>query len=304
MPLFRRSDGTLVRDLPPMRRILPYLMRRRNESAVYIDMRLDVTRTRRWMRAFNRASKTEPCTTLHLFVFVLSHVVVEYPELNRFISGRRIYQRNAAGVALVVRESLEPGAPPYTVKLPAAEPGLPLTEFSRRIAALIRDARERQRTVEREVELVMRLPDPLVRLAVWAREQLDAWNLLPEFMIRDDPMYTTLFIAEVKSMRMPAAFHHLHELGTCGMFAVIAARERDEVPGNGQPGGARDILPIRWTIDERIADGLLMATALQQIRRWMEDPAQLLGPPEEAARNKTCGAAADMPAPAVSWSGP
>ena len=35
MPLFRRPDGDLVRDLPPVRAIVPYLMRRRNESAVY-----------------------------------------------------------------------------------------------------------------------------------------------------------------------------------------------------------------------------------------------------------------------------
>ncbi len=36
MPWFRRSDGDLVPDLPPMRRIMPYVMRGRNESAVYV----------------------------------------------------------------------------------------------------------------------------------------------------------------------------------------------------------------------------------------------------------------------------
>jgi hypothetical protein len=32
VPLFRRSDGDLVRDLPPVRRIMPHIMRGRNES--------------------------------------------------------------------------------------------------------------------------------------------------------------------------------------------------------------------------------------------------------------------------------
>src|SRR5262249_26519296 len=153
MPLFRRSDGTLVRDLPAMRRILPYLMGRRNESAVYIDMRVDVTGTRKWLRACNRASRSEPATILHLFFFVLSRVVVEYPELNRFVSGRRIYQRTRATASLVVRESLDPDSPPYTVKLTAAEPGESLPGFSHRISAVIRNAREHQRTTEREIDL-------------------------------------------------------------------------------------------------------------------------------------------------------
>src|SRR5262245_4870869 len=115
MPLFHRSDAMLVRDLPAFRRILPYLMRRRNESAVFIDMRVDVTRTRRWIRACNRASGGEPCTLLYLFFYVLSRVVVDFPELNRFVSGRRVYQRNTATASLVVRESLMTSSAPYTL---------------------------------------------------------------------------------------------------------------------------------------------------------------------------------------------
>jgi hypothetical protein len=37
MPLFRRPDGKRVRDVPPIRAIVPYLMRGRNESAVHHD---------------------------------------------------------------------------------------------------------------------------------------------------------------------------------------------------------------------------------------------------------------------------
>ena len=34
---WRRSDGDLVRDLPRNRRVMPYLMRGRNEAAVYFE---------------------------------------------------------------------------------------------------------------------------------------------------------------------------------------------------------------------------------------------------------------------------
>jgi hypothetical protein len=302
MPLFHRSDGTLVRDLPAFRRILPYLMRRRNESAVFIDMRVDVTRTRKWIRACNRASSGEACNLLHLFLYVLSRVVADFPELNRFVSGRRVYQRHTATASLVVRESLTPNSAPYTVKVPAAEPEEALAHYARRLSAILRNAREFQKPTEREIELVMRLPDPLVRLAVWARDKLDEWNLLPGFMIRNDPMYTTIFIAEMKSLAMPGTFHHLYECGTCGLFAVVAAREREPGPGGAGSEGARDIIPIRWTVDERVADGALMAAAMHRVRSWLEDPAQIAGLPEQAGQGDSAAPMPAAPEPACSLS--
>ena len=302
MPLFHRSDGTLVRDLPAFRRILPYLMRRRNESAVFIDMRVDVTRTRKWIRAVNRASGSEPFTLLHLFCYVLSRVVADFPELNRFVSGRRVYQRKTATASLVVRESLTPNSAPYTVKVPAAEPEEALPHYARRLSAILRNAREFQKSTEREIELVMRLPDPLVRLAVWARDKLDEWNLLPGFMIRNDPMYTTIFIAEMKSLAMPGTFHHLYECGTCGLFAVVAAREREPGPGGAGSEGARDIIPIRWTVDERVADGALMAAAMHRVRSWLEDPAQIAGLPEQAGQGNSAAPVPALPEPVCSLS--
>jgi len=53
MPLFRRSDGTLVPDLPALRQIMPYVMRGRNGSVLYSEMRIDVTQSRKWLRACN-----------------------------------------------------------------------------------------------------------------------------------------------------------------------------------------------------------------------------------------------------------
>ena len=50
MPLFRRPDGILVKDLSPERAIMPYLMRGRNESAIYYEAVYDVSKLRPWLR--------------------------------------------------------------------------------------------------------------------------------------------------------------------------------------------------------------------------------------------------------------
>ena len=68
MPIFRRPDGELVRGEAPVRSIMPYLMRGRNESAVYHEARYDVGRARAWLRAYNRAH-AHRATLFHLVLY-------------------------------------------------------------------------------------------------------------------------------------------------------------------------------------------------------------------------------------------
>jgi len=286
MPLFRRSDGSPVGGLPALRRIMPYVMRGRNESAVYVETRFDVSRARKWLWAYNRAGGGEPCTFLHLFLYGLRSVHREYPELDRFVSGRTIYQRIVPSISLVVKESLDAHSPSYTVKLPLADAGEALAAYSKRIAEIIRNAREHQERTEREMTLLLRLPGWLVRVVMWLRDRVDEVNLLPFALIRDDPLYTSIFVANLGSLGLPDTYHHLYEYGTCSVFAVIAALQKTPVTDWDGTSEIREILPVRWTIDDRVADGFTCAAAFRLVQEYMEDPAKAFGAPEEAARGK------------------
>ena len=56
MALFskKRSDGELVRDGDPMNRIMPYIMRKRNESAVLLP---DVNRSDKCAKLLKKIAK-------------------------------------------------------------------------------------------------------------------------------------------------------------------------------------------------------------------------------------------------------
>ena len=68
MPLFRRHDGDPVQGLPAVRRIMPILMRRRNESIVLHDVVYQVGAARRWLREYNR-SHPGHATLFDLFAY-------------------------------------------------------------------------------------------------------------------------------------------------------------------------------------------------------------------------------------------
>jgi pyruvate/2-oxoglutarate dehydrogenase complex dihydrolipoamide acyltransferase (E2) component len=278
MPLFRRPDGVLCRDVLPVRRIVPYLMRRRNESAVYHEKVYDLTRARPWLRAYNR-SHQDRATLFHLFLYACARALHARPGLNRFVSGGRIYQRNEVAISFAAKKEMKDEAPFVTVKveIPSQEP---FEATVRRIADLVGEGRRGpERQVDKEVGIVTSLPGVVVSLLLGLARLLDRFNLFPGFMIRPDPMYASLFLANLGSVGISDTWHHLYEYGTVSIFGVIGQVERlPFVEGDGV--AIRDGVRVRFTFDERINDGFYSAASLGIAQRVLEDPARHLGPPE------------------------
>src|SRR5512133_930358 len=174
MPLFRRSDGAPVPGLPAVRRIMPYLLRTKAESFVLHDVVYDLSRARPWLKTYNRAHE-ERATLFHLFAYACTRALQLRSGLNRFVSGGRIYQRREVSFAFVAKEEMSDGGALVTIKI-VVPPDDPFPEFVHRMTAAVARGRAGSRGIDREVSLVMRLPGPVIRFAVWLAKTLDAWN--------------------------------------------------------------------------------------------------------------------------------
>lgn len=115
---------------------------------------------------------------------------------------------------------------------------------------------------------MLRLPAPLIRLALGFARLADHFGLLPRKMIDADPLYTSIFIANLGSIDYPAGYHHLWEYGTASLFGVMGRVE------DGSDG--RRKFSVAWTYDERIEDGLYSYYTLSMIRDWVEHPDRLV----------------------------
>jgi pyruvate/2-oxoglutarate dehydrogenase complex dihydrolipoamide acyltransferase (E2) component len=276
MPLFRRPDGDLVRDEAPARMIMPYLMPVRNESLVFQETTYRIAAARAWLRAYNRSHQPR-ATLFQLLAYACAVVLHARPRLNRFVSGGRIYQRRGVDVSFIAKQEFTDEGAEATVKV-GLVPREPFRDWSARMSSLVGEARQSGRRVDEEIELVMRLPGPLITALVSLARCLDRWNLYPWFMMRDDPMYASLFLANLGSVGISDAYHHLYEYGTVSIFgAVSAPRPHQFLQRDGavvEPG-----LSVRWTFDERIDDAFSSARSLLLVQQIMEDPERHLGPP-------------------------
>jgi hypothetical protein len=272
----QRSDADLVTALSPMRRIMPYLMRGRQESVVNYEMALDLSRTLPFIARWNR-EHTQELTLFDVVLAACGRALHERSGLNRFVSGGRIYQRRQVHIAFAAKKSFDDEAPLVMVKLEmlAREP---LLETVRRVQAAVRESRaDAERPLEREIRLFTALPGAVLRRGVQLVLWLDAHNLLPEWMRRDDPMFSSLFLANLGSVGLDRAFHHLYEYGTASLFGVVGQLGKAaEVDADGVVR-ARDHLPVFWTFDERIHDGFYCAASLKILRGYIENPEQLEG---------------------------
>jgi hypothetical protein len=283
MPLFRRSDGDLVKDESLVRRMIPYIMRGRNESAIYHDEIVDISRVRRWLKAYNTARPDDPATMFHIFLYLIAKGFNGRPGLNRFVSGGRIYQRRGTFLSFAAKKKFDEKAPLVTVKL-EFPPDEPFPACVRRIKEAIGEGRgDAVRPVDKELKFAMALPGVLLRVVMALLRFLDRMNLMPAFMIRPDPMYTTAFIANLGSVGIDRTYHHMYEYGTASLFGVIGPPKKiAAVDPAGDTFVAKEVVEMRWSFDERINDGFYCATALKYFGRMMEDPERYIGPPTEA----------------------
>jgi hypothetical protein len=273
MPLFGRSDGELVRTESRVRRFLPYMMRGRNESIIYHEAHYDITRARAFLRAFNHQHDRQQTATLfHLFLWACAQALAERPGLNRFVSGGRLYQRKGMFISFAAKKELDDEAPLVTVKVEFFK-GEPFGDCVKRIVAAIDASRggEAQR-VDKELALALALPGPLLRLVMRLLGFLDSVNLLPGWYIRPDPMYTSMFVANLGSVGLDRTSHHLYEYGTAAMFAALGAPRKQLVPDRAGTPVVRDVLEVRWSLDERVNDGFYSARALGLLKKIFENP--------------------------------
>jgi len=267
MPLFSRFDGDLVTNVPPTRAIMPYLMPSRASAVVYFEQNLDVTKAYAWLDAqAERAGATgKKATFFHLFTYALVRTLSEHPRLNRFTMGHHLYQRKKIEIAFSAKKAMNNDSPIVVVKRDFTGVST-FEEHSERLAGGVAEGRSKERSsTDKELDLFLAFPGFLLAFFVAFAQWLDRRNLLPKALIAGDPMYASIFVANLGSVGLEAAYHHLFEWGNCPIFAAIG-RVREEVT----PQGIRKVCTVRYTFDERIEDGLYCAHALGKLQARLE----------------------------------
>jgi len=119
---------------------------------------------------------------------------------------------------------------------------------------------------------LLRLPAFILLAALALVKRLYAWGLAPRALVDSDPMYTSAFVANLGSIKIDAAYHHLYEHGTCPLFVTVGQITHVPAVVDGALV-ARPSVTVRYAFDERVEDGLYCARALELFAKRVEHPA-------------------------------
>jgi hypothetical protein len=226
MPLFARPDATPVASVHPVRRIMPFLMPSKNGAFVLFEQHVDAGPAGRFLAELNAGRPPERCVTLfHLVLRAIGLALTEFPRLNRFVAGSRLYQRNGIWLAFSAKQRLERDAPLFTAKI-QFEADEPLDDFAARVLGAVREGRSgRESATDREIKAFLRLPAPVLppRSSAARPRRLEP---AADALLADDPLYASAFVANLGLVGLDAAFHHLYEYGTIPIFATMGRIHR------------------------------------------------------------------------------
>ena len=249
-------------------------MQTRNESYVLFDR---AVRAEKLLAYVKEAKQKFGADLSHCTIAACAVGLAENPSMNIFVSGKRLYRRKGIHLAFSMKRKAMDKKAKLAVVKKRIKPGETFRQFCERVNAEINVQRSGKTTShDKEYNLFTMLPRAVLSAAVVVFRWLDHRGLLPGSFINGDGMYASAFVANLGSLKMGAAYHHLYEWGNCSHFVMVGQVEERPVVEDGEVV-IRKILPFRFTYDERIDDGLSARFGIDTAVRCLENPYESFG---------------------------
>lgn len=276
-----RRDGTLIRDIDPMHYVTPYIYPNRADNEAYISERIDLTNINKYLEKKNADEPEYKYTLFHVILTAIIKTIILRPKMNRFIQGKRIYQRNNFSAAFVVKKQFADEAHEALAFLYFDE-NTTIDSAHAQIMAEISSCRgDKLDSSSDSMDLMKRLPRPICSFLMWSFRKLDYYGKVPASLIETDPYYASLVISNLGSIKLKSGYHHLTNWGTNSLFCVIGEKKLSPIYDENNNITMRETVDLGLTIDERIADGYYYSKTIRLLKHLLENPELLEKPAGE-----------------------
>ena len=278
-----RKDGRLVRTLYPMNKFMPFIMRTRNDACNQFADSIDLTETDPYIRSKIKEGKVH-FSFLHVFLAAYVRTVAKRPEVNRFVSGNRIYARNKIVVNMTIKTTLSADSPDTCIKV-YFDPTDTIDEVYEKFNAAVQAVKdeseqkaEGESAFDRTARVLASLPRFVLLRVIDLLTWLDNHRMLPMALINVSPFHGSLFVTSMGSLGIRPIYHHLYNFGNLPIFVSYGNKRMElclDDDGNVQK---KRMIDLKVVTDERICDGYIYASAFKTIRTYLEHP-QVLDQP-------------------------
>ena len=274
-----RRDAKLLRDTDALHFIMGIIYPNRADNEAYIAERVNLEPIKAYLAKKNVEGIPFKYTFFHVILTALVKTVTLRPKLNRFYANENYYQRNKVTAGFVIKKEFSDGSE-EAMALLEARPDATIDTIHEEIRQLVQATRSEQKmnTTDNSMDILNKLPRFLSKAAIRFIRWLDRHGWCPDFLIGDDPNYSSVFLSNLGSIKLRSGYHHLTNWGTCSLFCVIG--EKKWTPLYDQNGlvEMRETVDLGLTVDERIADGYYYSKSIRLFKYLLEHPELLEQP--------------------------
>lgn len=270
----RRPDGKTVKNVDPLIRITPHIMPKRYDAQVFVRRALDYDIIKEYLKK----KREEGIKLTHMDVIIAAYIKVanKYPEFNRFIVNRKLYQRNELTVSLAILKDIIDGKVYETTIKVKFDPNDTIFDVSRKMNEEIEKNRKADNKNFTDKLIRFFLAIPLIPgVAIGFVKSLDKIGLLPKFILDALPFHTSFFITNMASIRMGYVYHHIYDFGTTSIFASIGTKETKIDLDRENNIVKKSLLPMGIVIDERVCSGAEYALGFNYFEKLLKNPESL-----------------------------
>ena len=277
-----RIDGRRVRTLAPMAQITSYFQVERNTCSNHFEESFEITNMDRYIRQKRREGMSDFGVT-HVLLAAYVRGIAKYPQINRFISGQKVFSRGEdIQYCMVVKKEMSVDAPDTSIKV-HLNPRDTSREVYDKLAAAVQDVKksaELDSSLDSLIRIFTHIPSPVMAFLVWVLKQMDYFGLLPAALLELSPFHGTLFYTSMGSLGIRPIYHHLYDFGNLPVFGAFGCKRRAyEVQEDGSVV-QRKYIDMKFVLDERICDGYYYATFFKYFRHLIRNPELLDNPPD------------------------
>ena len=275
-----KPDARYIRDVPGLTTIMLHIMPKRTESEVYLYDKIDATDLLKFIEKKNAGHPNYKTTVFHCFVLAVARMIRERPKMNRYVQGRRLYERDEISLSfLAKRRFADDAEEAFMMVVPKDNDNI--DTVSHKIYGDLTEVRRHEHStggMDATVDSFAKIPRLLLMLVVRIIRWLDFWGLVPKALKEGDSNYSTVLLSNLGSIKGPAVYHHLNNYGTNSIMITVGTLHKEELVMPDGTKHIRDVLDFGATLDERIADGFYFVRSLKLVKYIFAHP-ELLDKP-------------------------
>jgi len=275
-----RREGRRLRTLDPYNELIPFIMKTRNDASNHFSDSVEITESERFLRE-KRKNGYPGMGYLHLFIASFVRTASQFPGINRFISGQRLYSRYNVEFAMTIKKEMRTTGSETSIKV-----SFDFTDTVNDVYTKVNREIDKVRlggedtTTDNVAKIFMKLPRPVLKLAVRVIEILDYFGKVPQAIMDASPFHASVIITDVGSIGLPALYHHLYNFGNTPVFLALGAKRKAlELRPDGTVE-ERKYVDYKLVMDERCSDGFYFSQALKLFKNAIRYPQMLDVPPD------------------------